>query len=130
MNSERMRVLELLEQGKITAAEAAELLRALGEEEQEQRERTGGRQGEQPRWFRVRVTDTATGRARANVSIPYGVVNFGMRFAPGTGSFRFRKKGMPHQVDDLIEALRTGKRGTIFDVTDRSDGERIEIIVE
>jgi hypothetical protein len=130
MNAERMRVLEMLEQGKITAAEAAELLRALGEEDGQEREvPRSGRTGDQPRWFRIRVTDTNTGRSRANVSIPYGMVNFGMRFAPGA-AFSFRKKGMPRQVDDLLEALRTGKRGTIFDVTDNSEGDRIEIIVE
>src|SRR5215472_10642322 len=131
MNAERMRVLEMLEQGKITATEAAELLRALGEDEgdtESGRRRNEPPRGDQPRWFRVRVTDTATGRSRANVSIPWGVVNFGMRFAPG--NIPFRKKGMPRQVDELWEALRSGRRGTIYDVTDNNDGERIEIIVE
>jgi hypothetical protein len=128
MNPERMRVLELLEQGKISAAEAAELLRALGDEDEPGGRRGEERRGDQPRWFRVRVTDTATGRPRANVSIPWGVVNFGMRFAPG--NLPFRRKGTPRQVDELFEALRTGRRGTIYDVTDGKDGERIEIIVE
>src|SRR5690349_3753991 len=105
MNQERLRVLELLEQGQITAAEAAELLRALGDEDDEGDERNGrgrrhrrderererdrfegGRRG-LPRWFRVRVTDTRTGRMWANVSIPYGMVNSGLRFAPGNFPF-------------------------------------------
>lgn len=143
MNQERLRVLEMLEQGKITAAEAAELLRALGEEREqpdarttrEERREEGrrrherGLRGDQPRWFRVRVTDTQTGRARANVSIPYGMVNFGLRFAPG--NFRFGHGGPgPGQMDDLLDALRSGRRGTIYDVTDNGEGQRIEIIVE
>jgi SHOCT-like domain len=136
MNPERMRILELLEQGKITAAEAAELLRAIDEDVppgDERRERRRGRDRDReeenrPKWFRVRVTETATGRARANVAIPYGMVRFGIGFAPG--HFSFRKRGMPRQVDDLLEALRSGRRGTIFDVTDNHDGDRIEIIVE
>lgn len=144
MNQERLRVLELLEQGKITAAEAAELLRALGDEEvaggerdgrdrryrREERERErfdGGRRG-LPRWFRVRVTDTRTGRMWANVSIPYGMVNSGLRFAPG--NFPFGRAGLPLQMDDLLSALRSGRRGTIYDVTDSGKGQRIEIIVE
>lgn len=144
MNQERLRVLELLEQGKITAAEAAELLRALGDEEvaggerdgrdrryrREERERErfdGGRRG-LPRWFRVRVTDTRTGRMWANVSIPYGMVNSGLRFAPG--NFPFGRAGLPLQMDDLLSALRSGRRGTIYDVTDAGKGQRIEIIVE
>ncbi len=127
LNHERMRVLELLEQGKISAAEAAELLRALGEDD---RDAVAGEspRGERPHWFRVRVTDVATGRPKANVSIPFGMVNFGLRFAPN--NFRFKGKGMPRQVDDLLDALRTGRRGTLYDITDRNEGERIEIIVE
>ncbi|HLZ71947.1 MAG TPA: hypothetical protein VKV26_18745 [Dehalococcoidia bacterium] len=142
MNQERLRVLELLEQGKITAAEAAELLRALGDEgdESDGRERAGrrdrrdererfdgGRRG-QPRWFRVRVTDTKTGRMWANVSIPYGMVNSGLRFAPG--NFPFGRTGLPPRMDDLLDALRSGRRGAIYDVTDAGKGQRIEIIVE
>ncbi|HZQ36343.1 MAG TPA: hypothetical protein VFD32_10440 [Dehalococcoidia bacterium] len=144
MNQERLRVLELLEQGKITAAEAAELLRALGDEDDErgepngrerrnrrdERERDrfeGGRRG-LPRWFRVRVTDTRTGRMWANVSIPYGMVNSGLRFAPG--NFPFGHAGLPLQMDDLLSALRSGRRGTIYDVTDSGKGQRIEIIVD
>ncbi len=133
LNHERMRVLELLEQGKISAAEAAELLRALGDDDRDAVADEAPR-GERPRWFRVRVTDVASGRPKANVSIPFGVVNFGLRFAPN--NFRFMGRGgkggigMPRQVDDLLDALRSGRRGTLYDITDGNEGERIEIIVE
>jgi len=151
MSPERMRVLEMLEQGKITAAEAAELLHALEDTPPERQQRRGrgpaaefrnawglgpgsgeaGNPGEsgsgRPRWFRVRVTDTTSGRSKANVAIPYGMVDFGLRFTPNR--FRIRNRGIPH-VDDLLEALKSGRRGTLYDVTDKNDNERIEIIVE
>jgi hypothetical protein len=138
MNAERMRVLEMLEHGKITAAEAAELLHAL-EDQPAERPRGGAGSGPtwgaaqpqggpgRPRWFRVRVTDTATGRSKANVAIPYGMVDFGLKFAPNR--FRLRNRGS-HHVDDLLEALKTGRRGTLYDVTDKNESERIEIIVD
>lgn len=127
MTAEQVRVLELLEQGKINAAEAAELLRALGEEAPK-RDDGGSAGGGAPRWFRVRVTETASGRTVANVSIPYGVVNLGLRFAPG--NLRFGGAQVRHRVDELLEALQSGRRGTIYDVTDAHEGKRIEIIVE
>ena len=135
MTEERMRILEMLEQGKITAAEAAELLRALdgGEKPADERRERGERAGNgesKPRWFRVRVTDTATGKARANVSIPYNFINVGLRFAPGD---LFGRRGMgrgPQGMDEMMEALRQGRRGTIYDVTDERERQRIEIIVE
>jgi hypothetical protein len=64
----------------------------------------------------------------ANVSIPYGMVNSGLRFAPG--NFPFGRGGLPLHMDDLLGALRSGRRGTIYDVTDSGKGQRIEIIVE
>lgn len=143
MSDARMRILEMLEQGKITASEAAELLRALdgnaedggGRRErpdrQDRPERTGPGADGKPRWFRVRVTDTATGKAKANVSIPYNFINVGLRFAPG--DLLFGKRGMgrgPQGMDEMMEALRQGRRGTIYDVTDERERQRIEIIVE
>ncbi|MFN8558069.1 MAG: hypothetical protein U0531_12270 [Dehalococcoidia bacterium] len=126
----RMRILELLEQGKITAAEAADLLSALdaAPKEQVRRERYRWRQeeprGDRPRWFRIRVTDVRDGRTRANVTIPIGVVGFGLGFA--------RKFNLPHgaPLDDLREAVRSGRRGTVFDVSSPESGERVEIIME
>jgi hypothetical protein len=32
-------------------------------------------------------------------------------------------------VDDLFEAVRTGRRGTIFDVSNEG-GERVEILID
>lgn len=129
--AERMRILEMLQEGKISAAEAAELLSALDDRPRG----TGGRKErgraaeaeparDRPRWFRVRVTDTATGRARANVTIPIGVIGFGMGMAR-----RFKAPSHP-QFDDLMEAVRAGRRGTVFDVQGGDPAERVEIIIE
>jgi hypothetical protein len=132
-DQDRLRVLELLEQQKITAAEAAELLAALGE--------GGGRDGrrrdrnrwlaeelapaaDRARWFRVRVTDQRTGQMRTNVSVPIGMVGFGLGFAR-----RFRHIPGVEHVDDLFDAVRAGRRGTIFDVANEG-GERVEIFID
>lgn len=124
-DAERMRILELLEQGKITAAEAAELLSALDERGRERRDRGRGYTDAPPHrahTFRVRVTD-ASGRRHADFSIPIGMVGFGL----GLGK-KFRMADNPHFAA-VREALRSGRRGTIFDVSG-SDGERVEIIIE
>lgn len=130
--SERLRILHLLEQQKITAAEAAELLAALGEPVRESRRRERGRwlaeelapSSDRARWFRVRVTDERTGRVRTNVSVPIGMVGFGLDFAR-----RFRKVPGVGMVDEMFEAVRSGRRGTIFDVSNEG-GERVEILID
>lgn len=121
---ERMQILKMIEEGKISAAEGAELLRAL--------DRDSGSQvieplrgASSPRWFRVRVTDVSTGRNKVNVNIPMGLVNVGIkmgaRFAP-------EMEGVNYQ--ELMEAIRSGQQGKIFDLTNEEDGERVEIFVE
>jgi hypothetical protein len=128
-DAERMRILELLEQGKITAQEASELLSALDDRQREGSRRERPRWAppdpppDRPRWFRVRVTDRTTGRPRANVTIPIGMVGFGLGFA-----HRFRVPGGSH-IDDILDAVRSGRRGTVFDVSG-GDGERVELIIE
>jgi hypothetical protein len=130
--SERLRILQLLEQQKITAAEAAELLAALSDRTREGRRPDRNRwlaeelapPSDRARWIRVRVTDERSGRVRTNVSVPIGMVGFGLGFAR-----RFR--GVPYvgMVDEMFEAVRSGRRGTIFDVSNEG-GERVEILID
>jgi hypothetical protein len=129
---DRLRILDLLEQHKITAAEAAELLAALGDRGRDVRRRDRNRwlaqelspAADRARWFRVRVTDQRTGQMRTNVSVPIGMVGFGLGFAR-----RFRHIPGVEHVDDLFEAVRAGRRGTIFDVAN-DGGERVEIFID
>ena len=126
---ERMQILKMVEEGKISAEEGAKLLAALAES----RKPPGGGPFSGPfsggageaRWFRVRVTDLATGKIKANVNIPVGLVNVGIkmgaRFAPGLES---------EQMEVIAEALKSGAAGKIMDVTDEEDGEHVEIFVE
>jgi hypothetical protein len=130
--NERLRILELLQQQKITAAEAAELLAALGDRSRDGRRRERDRwlaeelapPSDRARWIRVRVTDQRNGRVRSNVTLPIGMVGFGLGFAR-----RFRGVPGVSMVDEVFEAVRSGRRGTIIDVSNEG-GERVEILID
>jgi hypothetical protein len=129
--TDRLRILELLEQQKITAIEAADLLAALGDRGRDRRRERGRWMAEElapptdrARWIRVRVTDGRSGRVRTNVSVPIGMVGFGLGFAR-----RFRGVPGVGVVDEIFEAVRSGKRGIIFDVANEG-GERVEILID
>jgi hypothetical protein len=119
----RTRILEMLEAGKITAAEASELLSALDGRAPQPGSGLRRRVVAEVRaqWFNVRVTDRRTGETRANVRVPLGMVGFGLgaarRFAPKDARF-----------DDIFEAVRSGRRGPVFDV--EGEGERVEILID
>lgn len=123
---ERMKILKMIEEGKISAEDGAKLLAALAESRKPPMPPPGlSVGGGEARWFRVRVTDMATGKTKVNVNIPMGLVNVGIkmgaRFAPGLES---------EQMEAIAEALKAGMTGKIIDVTDEEDGEHVEIFVE
>ncbi|MGQ9466726.1 MAG: SHOCT-like domain-containing protein [Anaerolineae bacterium] len=121
MAEERLKILQMLEEGKITAEEAAALLRALGS-------RKPGPTVSPPigagRFLRVRVADIGSGKNKVNVTIPLQLVKVGLRiaerFAPET------------EVDwqGLAEAITSGAAGKIVEIEDEEENERVEIYVE
>jgi hypothetical protein len=118
---ERMKILKMIEEGKVSAEEGAKLLSALASANRP----TGGLSASGAKWLRVRVTEINTGRSKATVQIPISLMEAGMKigahFAPEIDGVN---------MDQLMEALRTGVTGKIIDVTDDEDGEHVEIFVE
>jgi hypothetical protein len=131
MNEEKMRVLKMIQEGKLTPEEGMQLLDVLDEgtpveaaSKAARAEKTPAR-AEGGRWFHVRVTDLETGKVRTNVRVPIGIVSMGMkmgaRFAPQVEGIEF---------DKLSEFITEGVTGQIVDVTDSDDGEHVEIYIE
>ncbi len=119
---ERMKILKMLEEGKLSAEEAARLLKALGKARPERRAPPSGSEA---KWLRVRVTDLKSGRTSVNVNLPMTLVNVGLKlgaqFVPDTEGIDFKQ---------VQEALRAGLTGKIVDVEDVEEGQRVEIYVE
>ena len=122
-SEERMRVLQMLEEGKITPDEAASLLRALGKGQEAGPSRTGA--PTENRYLRIRVTDLNTGTGKVNVTIPLGLVSAGLRIAE-----RFAPEAEGIDMGELEEAILSGAEGKIVEVMDSEDNERVEIYVE
>ena len=122
-SAERLKILEMLEQGKISADEAASLLRALegGQRAASSTSPQGGRR----QFLRIQVTDVATGAAKVNVTLPMSLVGAGLRMAE-----RFAPEFEGFDLQELEELLASGADGKIVEVMDEQDNERVEIFVE
>lgn len=123
-SEERMKILKMIEEGKLSAEEGTRLLSALSGGSRLVSS-AGGLAASGAKWLRVRVTDVNTGRSKATVQIPIALIDAGMKigahFAPEIDGV---------DMTELMEALRTGMTGKIIDVTDDEDGEHVEIFVE
>jgi hypothetical protein len=119
---ERLKILKMVDEGKITAEEGAKLLAALLESRRPPRRPTIRSSSGGARWLRVRVTDTLTGKPKATVNLPLGLLDAGLniasRYAPDIA------------FDQLVEAINAGAEGKIIDVVDEKDGEHVEIFIE
>lgn len=117
-SEERLKILKMIEEGKISAEEGTRLLAALGEGVRSR----PSHKNLDPRNIRVRVTDTVTGKSKASVRLPINLVDAGLKiaasFVPDMG------------LEDLKEAFESGMTGKVVDIFDEEDCEHIEIYIE
>lgn len=119
MSDEKDRVLKLLEEKKITAEEAAKLLDAI----------KGSMDGnKRNRFLKVRVYDRGSDRAKVNVTLPIGLVKWGMNFIPSDAKAKIEE----HEIDMKMigDALEKGITGKIVDVDDDDKNQHVEVWLE
>lgn len=114
---ERMRILQLLSEGKINAEEANRLLGALNQSNPKAPPRT-----RQPRQLRVRITDIESGRSKVSVNIPMGLVNIGLKMGA-----RFIPSDSDIDIESLRVAIENGQFGKLVELDDPDTGERVEV---
>lgn len=128
---ERMQILKMVEEGKISAEEGAKLLAALTNANggsggaQTSAAYTNIRSGSGAKWLRIRVTDAGTGRQKVNVNLPIALVSVGTKIAA-----KFAPEAESLEINQIVEAIKAGAQGKIIDVMDDEDGEHVEIYVE
>lgn len=123
---ERMRILSLLEEGKISAAEAARLLEAMAPAPGTPvAPAAGGGK------VHVRVTDTATGATRLRLTLPAALARIGARLATAEVSDELAAAGISAaDLKRVREAIDSGTAGTILELDDGTDGYRVEVWIE
>jgi hypothetical protein len=128
-SEERMRILQMIQDGKITAEEGAKLLEALGKSKKPPVPPLPPRPphplGRDARLLRVRITDLKTGKTKVNVNIPMGLVNVGIRLGA-----RFMPTSADVDFDEIMAAIDAGTTGKVVDVEEVEEGERVEVWIE
>ncbi len=122
LTAERMQILKMIENGQISADEAAKLLEALESGVKDAKKTSAATS---PRWLRVRVTDLRSGKAKVNVNIPMSLVSVGLKMG---AKFAPEMEGV--DVEEIKRAIQEGSQGKIIDVEDEEDQEHVEIFIE
>lgn len=125
MQEERLRILKMVQEGKLTPEQAAQLLEALEAPTREARPAGAtGKEGE-PRWLRIRVL--SSDGDRVNINVPVRLVNAALRVVQRTG--QIDEENVATILESLNEALKAGAEGRIVEVQS-SDGDVVEIFLE
>jgi hypothetical protein len=138
MSDEKIKILEMIQNGKISAAEGLELLKALDDSfiKQDEITTTGSR------FLRIRVTSGQN--KKVNVNIPLSLLkvatkfaSFGMKLIPDKAHQEMQKRGIDLSeidFDELVQLIDQGlANGKLVDVDtdDEKEGHtKVEIYVE
>lgn len=126
--NEKLKILKLVQDGKISAEEGIELLDLISLKNSKTKN-VFSEPESQPRpsaqWFRVVVTDTNSGKTRVNVRLPVSLVNAGMKMG---AKFSPQVDGLDRNT--LMEFLNSGSTGKVVDVFKDDDGEHVEVYIE
>nr|WP_319373969.1 hypothetical protein [uncultured Methanobacterium sp.] len=123
VSEEKIQILEMVEDGKITAAEGTELLAALENNEEEIIPR------KDVKWLKVRVY-TMDDQPKVNVNIPISLVDVGLKLAKKYDP-KFKDSGLDNiDLDEILDAIKNGAEGKIVDVIDDEEQTKIKVYVE
>jgi hypothetical protein len=116
-SAERMTILRMVEQGKISAEDGARLLTALGKG-QEAESTPRPKPFDTSRHLQVRVHDLVTNRQKVNVMLPVGLLQWAWRWLPAPAQ---------EQLGQVQSAIEAGASGRLVEVVDQESGVRVEI---
>ncbi len=123
-SEERMKILKMISDGKITAEEGSRLISTLSQRSETARK--VAKRSLSNQMLRVRVTDMSTGKTKVNVNVPMKLVDAGLNIAA-----QFTPEMENAQMMEAVkEALAENMSGKIVDVVDEEDQEHVEIFIE
>lgn len=120
-SEERLKILDMIQEGKLSVDDGAKLLAAL--EEKPARRQFTPRPGNH--MFRVRVSDPTTGKTKVSASLPMSLIDAGLNIA---SNFTVNVDGI--SMDEVREAINSGMTGKIIDVMRDEDGEHVEVFID
>jgi len=119
---EKMKILEMLQEGKINTEEAATLLDALEEDNGRETSSAPGKV------LKIKVSDKQSGAVKVNMGLPLGFARFLKDLIPASERARIESQGV--DLDAVFSNLDSGAKGKLVDVEDERDGHLIEIWIE
>lgn len=123
---EKLSILKMLEDGKISVDEASKLLEAIEGKKEELSLAVKKDEGS-AKWIRVRVTGN---KEKVNINVPIALVDIAFKIAKANDkSFDMTLGQFNLDVNSIIQMIKEGAEGKIVDV-ETDDGQKVEVVIE
>ena len=136
MSDEKLRILKMIEEKKITAEEGARLLAAMDTP-------AGGEANGRAHWLKVRVYDKGSDKAKVRVTVPLSLLKIAGRLGgkfhvmmPDQARLQLEEKGIRldaesfEDIEKLFDQFAVNGQYKMVDVEDEESGEKVEVYVE
>ncbi len=122
MKEEKLKILKMIEEGKITSDEGIQLLNAV-----ESQEEITIKNNTDSKWFKVRVY-SKNDKEKVNVNIPISLIDIGLKIGTKCNAeLEDQLKGI--DLKEIINAVKEGAEGKLVEVID-DNGDKVEVFVE
>jgi hypothetical protein len=121
MKEEQMKILKMIEDGVITAADGMKLLEAINDEPQA----TEGEKNETVEWVKIKVSDPKRVNKDVNIKLPMSLIKIGMKIGEKF-SVNFGTNLDPGDFQKILEAIQEGGAGEVINI-ETDDGQIVEI---
>lgn len=126
--SEKLAILKMVENGKITVEEASKLLETV-ESKKEELSLITKTEGRTAKWVKIRVFE-GEGKTKVNVNVPIALIDVAFKIAKASDSnFDVKLGNINLDIDDIIKMIQEGAEGKIVDI-ETDDGTKVEIVIE
>ena len=117
MSEDRLRILKMLEEGKITTEEASKLLAAIGESTEQETIVNAPVEGKKGKWLKVRVWENGSTKPKVNVRVPLSVAKIALKLG-GKFSSMIPAEAREHMIEkgvDIDELQNLEQATELFD---------------
>lgn len=126
MDDERMRILAMVEEGKVTPEEGVRLMEALVKREQQALQVAPGGPA---RALKVRVMEGDGEETKVNVTVPLSLARLALKFIPRSALEALEDEGIsPDDLSELIANVEKAGPMRIVDV--QTDDAKVEVFIE
>ncbi len=125
MDEERMRILKMIESGKISAEEGIKLLEAL---ELNQGEKTAQPENTFGKMLNIKISDSESGKVKVNLKVPLGIAHIIKSLIPEPELQKLEERGI--NLDMIFQNIDSGSFGKLLEVEDNERKQIIQLSIE